>query len=48
MQIVIDIPEEEYNIIKAGKKSKRPMVWAEHLIANGKPLPEPYKTESEE
>ena len=36
MQIVIDIPEEEYNIIK---NSKRPMVWAEHLIAEGKPLP---------
>lgn len=35
MQIVIDIPEEEYNIIK---NSKIPMVWAEHLIAKGTPL----------
>lgn len=36
MQIVIDIPEEEYNIIK---KFNAPMTWAEHLIAAGTPLP---------
>jgi hypothetical protein len=36
MQIVIDIPEEEYNIIK---KTNAPMTWAEHLIAKGTPLP---------
>jgi hypothetical protein len=36
MQIVIDIPEEEYNIIK---NSNAPMSWVEHLIANGIPLP---------
>lgn len=36
MQIVINIPDEEYNIIK---KSKAPMSWAEHLIKNGTPLP---------
>jgi hypothetical protein len=38
MQIVIDIPEEEYNIIK-GVSTKRPMLWAEYLIANGTQLP---------
>ena len=38
MELVIDIPEEEYNIIKAGEKSKRPMIWVEHLIASGTPL----------
>ena len=36
MQVVIGIPEEEYNIIK---KSNAPMTWAEHLIKNGTPLP---------
>lgn len=36
MQIVIDIPEDEYNIIK---KSNAPMTWVEHLIKNGTPLP---------
>ena len=36
MQIIIDIPEKEYNIIK---KSTAPMTWAEHLIKNGTPLP---------
>ena len=36
MQIVIDIPEEEYDIIK---NSKMPMTWVEHLVANGTPLP---------
>ena len=36
IELVIKIPEEEYNIIK---NSKRPMTWAEHLIANGVPLP---------
>lgn len=36
MQIVIDIPEEEYNIIK---KYNAPMTWAEHLIKKGTPLP---------
>ena len=36
MQIVIDIPEEEYEIIKA---CKAPMTWVEHLIKNGTPLP---------
>ena len=36
MQIVIEIPEDEYNIIK---KSNAPMAWVEHLIANGTPLP---------
>lgn len=36
IELVIKMPEDEYNIIK---KSKRPMTWAEHLIANGTPLP---------
>jgi hypothetical protein len=36
MQIIVNIPEEEYNIIK---KSNAPMSWAEHLIKNGTPLP---------
>lgn len=36
MQIVINIPDEEYEIIK---KSNAPMSWAEHLIKNGVPLP---------
>ena len=36
MQIVIDIPEEEYERIKA---YTGPMVWAEYLIARGTPLP---------
>ena len=39
MQIVIDIPEEEYDIIK---NSKMPMTWVEHLIANGTPLPKEH------
>ena len=36
VELVIKIPEEEYNIIK---KSNAPMSWAEHLIKNGTPLP---------
>lgn len=36
MQVVIEIPEEEYKIIK---NRKGPMVWVEHLIKNGTPLP---------
>lgn len=36
VELVIRIPEEEYDIIK---NSKKPMIWAEHLIANGTPLP---------
>ena len=36
MQIIIDIPDEEYEIIK---KSNAPMSWAEYLIKNGTPLP---------
>ena len=36
MKVLIDIPEEEFNIIK---KSNAPMTWAEHLIKNGTPLP---------
>lgn len=36
MHVVIDIPEEEYNIIK---KSIAPMTWIEHLIKDGTPLP---------
>lgn len=36
IELVIKIPEDEYNIIK---KSKAPMGWVEHLIANGTPLP---------
>ena len=39
MKVIIDIPEEEYNIIKA---SNAPITWAEHLIANGTPLPRGY------
>lgn len=39
MKVIIDIPEEEYNIIKV---SNAPMAWAEHLIANGTPLPRGY------
>lgn len=35
MQVIIDIPEDEYNIIK---KSNAPMTWVEHLIKNGTPL----------
>ena len=37
MQIVIDMPKEEYEIIKA---CKAPMTWVEHLIKNGTPLDE--------
>ena len=40
MKVIIDIPEEEYSIIK---KSNAPMVWAEHLIADGTPLPKGWK-----
>ena len=36
MQIVINIPEEEYKIIK---NYTAPMTWAERLIKNGMPLP---------
>jgi len=36
IELVIRIPEEEYNIIK---KFNAPMTWAEHLIAAGTPLP---------
>lgn len=36
MQVVVEIPEEEYKIIK---NRKGPMVWVEHLIKNGTPLP---------
>lgn len=36
VELVIKIPEEEYNIIK---KSNAPMSWAEYLIKNGIPLP---------
>lgn len=36
VELVIKIPEEEYNIIK---KSNKPMSWVEHLIANGTSLP---------
>lgn len=36
IELIIKIPEEEYNIIK---KSNAPMTWIEHLIANGTPLP---------
>ena len=36
MEIVIDIPEEEYKIIK---NRTGPMAWAEHLIQKGTPLP---------
>lgn len=36
MQIVIEIPEEEYKIIK---NCTAPMTWSEHLIKNGIPLP---------
>ena len=35
MQIVIDVPKQEYNILK---NLKIPMTWAEHLIAKGVPL----------
>ena len=38
IDLVIKIPEDEYNIIKNSEKSNRPMVWVEHLIANGTPL----------
>ena len=36
MQIIIDIPDEDYEIIK---NSNRPMYWAEYLIKHGTPLP---------
>lgn len=36
MQILINIPEEEYKIIK---NYTAPMTWAERLIKNGTPLP---------
>lgn len=36
MQIVINIPEEEYKNIK---NYTAPMTWTEHLIKNGTPLP---------
>lgn len=35
-EVVIKIPEEEYEIIKA---CTAPMTWIEHLIKNGTPLP---------
>lgn len=35
MKIVIDIPEDEYKIIK---NCNRPLYYAEHLIKNGMPL----------
>ena len=36
MKLIIDIPEEEYEKIKT---CTSPMVWTEHLIKNGTPLP---------
>lgn len=36
IDIIIRIPEEEYNIIK---NFKGPLTWSEHLIAKGIPLP---------
>ena len=36
MQIVIEIPDDEYEIIKG---CTAPMTWVEHLIKNGTPLP---------
>jgi hypothetical protein len=36
IELVIKIPEDEYNIIK---KSNAPMTWVEDLIAKGTPLP---------
>ena len=36
IEVVIKIPEEEYNIIK---NYTAPMIFAEHLIKNGKVLP---------
>ena len=40
IELVIKIPEDEYNIIK---KSNSPMTWVEHLIANGTPLPKGHE-----
>ena len=37
VELVIKIPEEEYNAIK---KSNAPMTWLEHLIKKGTPLPQ--------
>ena len=37
IELVIKIPEEEYEKIKA---CTAPMVWTEHLIKNGTPLNE--------
>ena len=37
IELVIRIPEEEYDILK---NFNAPMTWAEHLIAKGTPLPE--------
>ena len=44
MQIVIDIPEEEYNLIKMKLESNIGGVSseAERVIANGTPLPKGY------
>lgn len=36
IDVIIRIPEDEYKIIK---NFKGPMVWAEHLIKKGTPLP---------
>jgi hypothetical protein len=36
IELVIKIPEEEYKIIK---NHTGPMVWVEHLIKKGTPLP---------
>lgn len=36
IELIVKIPEEEYNIIK---KLNGPMTWGEHLIKEGIPLP---------
>lgn len=39
IELVIKIPEEEYNIIKESDESSGPMILAERLIKKGTPLP---------
>ena len=40
MEIVIDIPEEEYELVRHGNKSYRTELELMNAVAEGKPLPE--------
>ena len=47
MKIVIDIPEEEYELVRHGNKSYTTELELMNADANGIPLPESYQAESE-